>query len=370
MVLKTDIVIIGSGIIGSGTAYHLACMGYDVTVLEKNASIGDGGSTRNGGGVRQSGRKKDELPIAQFAVEEVWPDLSKTLGVDTEYCRQGNLRLGKSKNDIEILEGLVANGQSLGLGISMLTGKEVRAINPHLSPDVLGASWCPTDGHANPLKVTLGYYMKAKARGVRFLTDEEVLNISLEAGRVKYVHTQKNDYLCNKVLVSAGFESMKLLGDYELTIPMKKIVLDVLVTEKWEAMFPQMLGTAAADFYGHQAKNGSFIFGGTAGITEESFSDFTEGIDMKDTCKGVVSYLPELKDIKVIRSWTGEIDIMEDHMPIISPIDEIPGLTLACGFTGHGFGIGPAVAQILSDMIVENPTALSMKAFGYGRFQQ
>ena len=366
--IKTDIVIIGSGIVGNGTAYHLAQKGYDVTVIEKNTSIGDGGSTRNGGGVRQSGRKNEELPIAQYAVEELWTDLSRRLGVDTEYCRQGNLRLGKTAKDLAILEDIVKMGKSQGLDINMLTGNQAREMNPHLSGDVLGASWCPTDGHANPLKVTLGYYMKAKSLGARFITDEEVVSIGMAGGAVKYVHTKGNDYVCNKVLISAGYDSMKLLQDYNIHLPMTKVVLDVLVTEKWPPMFDQMLGTAGADFYGHQAKNGSFIFGGTAGISEASFNQFTEGIDMKDTCEGVVRYLPGLKDIRVVRTWTGQIDVMKDHMPVISPIDVVPGLTLACGFTGHGFGIGPAVAELVSDMVVNRPTSLTMEAFRYDRF--
>ena len=368
MIIKTDIVIIGSGIVGSGAAYHLARKGYDVTVIEKNTSIGDGGSTRNGGGVRQSGRKNEELPIAQYAVEAIWPDLSRILGVDTEYCKKGNLRLGKTEKDLEILSDIVKRGKNQGLGISMLTGNQAREINPHLSKDVLGASWCPTDGHANPLKVTLGYYMKAKSLGAKFIRDEEVISIGMAGGSVKHVHTKGNDYVCNKVLISAGYDSMKLLEDYDIHLPMTKIVLDVLVTEKVAPMFPQMLGTAAADFYGHQAKNGSFIFGGTAGISSGSFKTMTAGIDMTDTCKGVVGYLPEFEDIKVVRTWTGEIDVMGDHMPVISPIDRVPGLTVACGFTGHGFGIGPAVADLVSSMVVGMPTSLDLKAFRYDRF--
>lgn len=370
MTIKTDIVIVGSGIVGCGTAYNLALKGYSVTVLEKNLSIGDGGSTRNGGGVRQSGRKTEELPIARYSVNELWPNLSSRLGIDTEYCQQGNLRLGKTSKDIEDLEAIVKRSKAQGLDIRMLTGNQAREINPYLSGEVIGASWCPTDGHANPLKVTLGYYMKAKALGVSFITDEEVIQFGMANGSLKYVHTNHHEYECSRVLVCAGYESIQLLSPYSIQLPMTKLVLDVLVTEKKEKMFDQMLGTAGADFYGHQAKNGSFIFGGTAGITEASYSDFTQGIDMKDTCKGVVGYLPSLKDIKVVRSWTGEIDVMSDHMPVISPIDQIPGLTLACGFTGHGFGIGPAVGEMLSEMITERPTTLNMKAFSYKRFHQ
>ena len=103
---KAQVVIVGSGIIGNATAYYLAKRGASVIVLEGSEIIGNGGSSRNGGGVRQSARDPRELPLAMYAVEHMWPTLSEELDMDVEYAKKGNLRLGKSEAHRKILQGL------------------------------------------------------------------------------------------------------------------------------------------------------------------------------------------------------------------------------------------------------------------------
>lgn len=99
-----DVVIVGGGVIGCATAYYLTKMGKSVIVLEASDNIGNGGSSRNGGGVRQSGRDLRELPLAMYGIENLWPGLSEELGVDCEYHKQGNLRLGKTEAHLKILQ--------------------------------------------------------------------------------------------------------------------------------------------------------------------------------------------------------------------------------------------------------------------------
>ena len=143
-------------------------------VLESSGSIGHGGSSRNGGGVRQSGRDVRELPYAMYGIKHLWPTLSEELGVDVEYTQKGNLRLGKTEEHLKKLQTLASNAQSVGMDVRMVDAKEVKEICPYLSDDIIGASWCPTDGHANPLTTTLGFYKRALEMGVRFLTKAEV----------------------------------------------------------------------------------------------------------------------------------------------------------------------------------------------------
>lgn len=188
---NAEVVIIGGGIIGCATAYYLAKEGVSVIVLEKSDHIGNGGSSRNGGGVRQSGRDPRELPLAMYAVEHMWPTLSEELGVDVEYHKEGNLRLGKTAKHKEILRGLTDRAVALGLDVRMIDGKEVREINPYLSDEITVASWCPTDGHANPLVATLGFYKRARELGAEFITGEDVLEIQKIKGKARRVVTEK-----------------------------------------------------------------------------------------------------------------------------------------------------------------------------------
>ncbi len=164
---NAEVIVIGGGIIGNSAAYYLAKRGLSVIVLEGSDHIGNGGSSRNGGGVRQSGRDVRELPLVMYGIKNIWPGLSEELETDCEYHQDGNLRLGKNEKHKEILTRLADNSRKCGLDVRMIDGEEVRRINPFLSDEVTCASWCPTDGHANPLTTTLGYYKMARRMGVR-----------------------------------------------------------------------------------------------------------------------------------------------------------------------------------------------------------
>lgn len=369
---SADVVIIGSGIIGNAAAYYLAKAGKSVIVLEKEDHIGNGGSTRNGGGVRQSGRNPAEMPLAMYGAKHLWPGLSEALGTEVEYYQEGNLRLGKTEQDLNILQGLVDRGKALGLELDLVSGDEARAINPYLSDEVLGAIWCPTDGHANPLLATLAFYKKARELGARFITGEEVTEIRKVRGAARKVITENNVYEGDKILLAAGYASRAIAASIGIDLPMMKVLLEVLVTEAQPEMFYQMLGTAGADFYGHQSTHGSFVFGGTSGMDAYATDDghtATIGSTAPSICRGIMGYFPDMAHLKIIRTWAGYIDDCADHIPVISHVEEVPGLILACGFSGHGFGISPTVGLLLSEMVMDQPTTLSVSAFKYDRFK-
>ena len=371
MKTNADVIIIGGGIIGCSTAYYLAKKGKTVIVLEKGNKIGYGGSGRNGGGVRQSGRDKRELPLAMYGVQNLWPHLSEELGTDVEYYQRGNLRLGKTEAHLKILQGLTDVAVSLGLDVKMISGNEVREICPHLSDEVVGASWCPSDGHANPLLSTLAFYNKAKALGVSFLFEQSVLAIKKVGGRARKVVTTKGEFEAEKIVLASGYESQAIAETVGVKVPMKKIALNTLITDVQPPMFYQMLGTAMADFYGHQTTHGSFIFGAGTPLGSESIksvADHPPADATAATCKGILSYIPALKHAKVVRSWVGFIDWCEDKVPVIDHVKEVPGLILAFGFSGHGFGISPAVGTVLSEMACDEPPSIDISELNYGRF--
>ena len=367
-----DVIIIGSGVIGCATAYYLAKKGTSVIVLDKDENIGNGGSARNGGGVRQSGRDPRELPLAMYAVNNLWPTLSEELGVNVEYHKEGNLRLGKTKHHLEILQGLTDRATACGLDVRMIDGAEVRAINPYLSDEVIGASWCATDGHANPLMTTLGYYRAARRLGVQFYTGEEVTELQTIKGKARRVITRKNVFEGEKIIVAAGYESRWILESVGIDIPMSKDLIEALVTEAEASMFPQMLGTADADFYGHQTDHGSFVFGGASGfetVNKDNGHNMTSSITAPCICRGIMKYIPKLANAKIVRTWAGYEDVSADGVPVLGEIKEIPGLITACAFTGHGFGISPIVGTLLAEVAREEKTTLDLSVFRYDRFK-
>ncbi|MGE4549060.1 MAG: NAD(P)/FAD-dependent oxidoreductase [Intestinibacillus sp.] len=373
---KAEVVIVGGGITGNAAAYYMAKRGASVIVLEGSEIIGNGGSSRNGGGVRQSARDPRELPLAMHAVEHMWPTLSEELGMDVEYFKKGNLRLGKTEQHLKILQGLCDSCTSQGLDVKMLSGDEVRGINPYLSDEVLGASWCPTDGHANPLRATLAFYRAARRLGARFYTKEEATELVIEKGALRYVKTACGDvFEGDTILVAAGYASRALLHTVGIDVPMNRVLLEAIVTEAEPSMFEQMLGTAMADFYGHQTPHGSFVFGGHTGyegymgIYADNENNFSQAISAPTAARAILDYFPRLRDTKLVRSWAGSMDECADKVPVIDRCAEVPGLVIACGFSGHGFGIGPITGLLLSELTLDGKTStLPIDAFRYDRF--
>lgn len=371
MTKTADVIVIGSGVIGCAAAYYMAKKGMSVLVLDQDESVGNGGSSRNGGGVRQSGRDPRELPLAIYGVENVWPTLSDELGVDVEYHKEGNLRLGKTETHKQILTGLTEKAVACGLNVRMIDAEEVRKINPYLSEEVTCASWCPTDGHANPMTTTLGFYKNARALGVVFHMGEKVVKLEKVHGKLRRVCTKTTVYEANQVLVAAGYASRFLTQTVGIDVPMREELIEALVTEAEPKMFPQMLGTADADFYGHQTNHGSFVFGGATGMEStvlDNGTNRTSSLTAPCICRGIMKYVPKLADAKIVRTWAGYEDLSIDGIPVISKVEEVPGLLLACGFTGHGFGISPVVGQLLAQLAAGETPMLSLQEFRYDRF--
>ncbi len=373
MKTTADVIVIGGGIIGNATAYYLKKRGMDVIVLEGSDNMGNGGSSRNGGGVRQSGRDVRELPLVMYGIKNIWPTLSEELETDCEYHQDGNLRLGKNEKHREILTNLANNARKCGLDVRMIESDEIKAINPYLSDEVICASWCPTDGHANPLTTTLGYYKMARRLGVSFYTGEKVVTLRTNRGRIGKVVCASGDvFEADNVVVAAGYDSRAILGSVGIDVPMTRSLLECLVTEAEPHMFDQMLGTAEADFYGHQTKHGSFVFGGSSGYegcNKDNGTPVSSSITAPCICRGIMKYFPDLANAKIVRTWAGFSDKCKDGVPVLGAIDEIDGLYTSCAMSGHGFGIGPAVGHQLAMLIATGSTDVDLSELRYDRFK-
>lgn len=368
-----EVIVIGGGVIGCAISFYLAKKGVRVICLEGSDHIGNGGSSRNGGGVRQSGRDPRELPLVMFGIKNLWPTLSQELETDCEYHQDGNLRLGKTQRHKEILTGLTERAVKVGLDVRMIDGDEVRRINPWLSEEVSCASWCPTDGHANPLTTTLGYYKTARRLGVRFITGERAVELKKVKGVLRRVICASgNVYEGETVVLAAGYESRAIAGTIGVDIPMQSVMLEALVTEAEPHLFDQMLGTAEADFYGHQTKHGSFVFGGSSGLegfTKDNGTPVCHARTAPCICRGIIRYFPNLANAKIVRIWAGWMDRCADGVPVLGRVEEVPGLILACGFSGHGFGIAPGAAWQLAELITTGSTTVSLHDLRYDRFR-
>ena len=367
---KADAVIIGGGVMGCAIAYNLAKEGLKSVVIEKS-DIGGEASGSNGGGVRQSARNLKEMPLAMESIQ-IYGRLHEELGMDVEYVQQGNLRLCTSDEELELMRQSIENQKNTGLELEMLDRKQVLEINPYVGEKVIGASFCPTDGHVNPFLVTFGFFKKAKSLGAQFYTHETVREIRLQKGKVAAVVTDKNTFETNLVVDAAGTAGRKVANMVGLDFPMRPLFSEAMITEPYPALFKQMIGHAKGLFYGRQTVHGPFFWGGFIG-TEQFI--YREGKPLfhyigPAISRLVIDFFPVLKDVHVIRMWSGLIAQMSDGIPILGFAQEVPGFVFATGFSGHGFGLAPVIGRLISELIMDCTTSIPISDFCYGRFSR
>ena len=370
MANRADVVIIGGGVMGCGIAYYLAKEGLKPVVIEKS-DIGGEASGSNGGGVRQSARNLKEIPLAMESVR-MYGELHEELGMDVEYVRKGNLRLCTTEEDVAAMRKSVENQKAVGLELEMLDRKQILELNPHIGEIVIGASYCPTDGHVNPFLVTYGYFKRAKEGGARFCTQEQVTGISVKKGRVSGVVTNKQTIDTDLVVNAAGVGGRKIANMVGLDIPMQPVFSEALITEPYPPLFPQMFGHAKGLFYGRQTVHGPFFWGGFVG-TEQYI--YREGKPLfhfigPAISRAVIEYFPVLKDLNVIRVWSGLIAGMSDGIPVLGFTEEVPGFLFCTGFSGHGFGLAPVISRLMCELIMDCRVSIPIHDFCYGRFQK
>jgi sarcosine oxidase, subunit beta len=370
---RAQVVIIGGGVVGNATAYYLAKKDVSVIVLEEE-SIGNGGSCRNGGGVRQSARDAREIPLAMYAIRNLWPTLSEELGVDTEYNQAGNIKFAKDDEAYNYYREVIRQNRETGLELVMLDRRQTKEICPEVADDVFAACFCRNDGHANPLTTTLGFYKRARELGARFITGEKVLSIKTHCGRAETVVTARgNEYEGECIIVAAGYASRALLNTVGVDIPMKHETIEIMVLEKQPIICQSMITLPKHHSwgYGHQTQHGSFVFGGETGKEAYDAIEANKGIRIGTiplVTKWLLAYLPILAKAKILRTWSGSEDLSLDGVPVIGPIEGIPGLIVSCGFSGHGFGISPAVGLVLSEMAAGVSPSVDVAALAYDRF--
>ncbi len=367
---KADAVIIGGGVMGCAIAYNLAKEGLKPVVIEKS-DIGGEASGSNGGGVRQSARNLKEMPLAMESIQ-IYGQLHEELGMDVEYVREGNLRLCTSEEELEAMRQAIENQKKVGLELEMLDRKQVLEINPHVGEKIIGASYCPTDGHVNPFLVTYGFFLKAKSLGARFFTHEEAREIRLQKGKVAAVVTDKNTFETDLVVDAAGTAGRKVANMVGLDFPMRPLFSEAMITEPYPALFKQMIGHAKGLFYGRQTVHGPFFWGGFVGT--EAFI-YREGKPLfhyigPAISQLVIDFFPVLKDVHVIRMWSGLIAQMSDAIPVLGFTQEVPGFVFATGFSGHGFGLAPVIGRLISELILDCKTSIPINDFCYGRFSR
>ena len=361
-----DIVIVGGGIVGASCAYFLAERGAEVLLLEAGR-IGREASGVNAGGVRQQARALPEMPLALESVR-LWADLERRLEVPLEYERCGDLRIVESAEDAARLRAVAARERETGLALEWVDGAALRALVPSIAPGVLGGTFCPTGGQANPLRVAAAIGRRARDLGaivwegcpVRALArDGEGFALDCAHGRVR----------ASRVVLAAGAWTPIVAEGLGARLPISLFVPQMQAT----VPLPRVLGTVLLGFTRKlsmkQMRSGAVLVGGgkrgwgdlvtrAKGLAAES---------MRLGAVDAVDVLPLLGRTETTRTWVGLEGLTSDEMPIIDCL-ETDRVYVAAGFSGHGFAIGPVVGRLLAEWLLDGTPSMDVSAFRLNRF--
>ena len=364
--LQVDVTIIGGGIAGCAAAVALREANMTVALLEKGL-CGAGASGVNFGGVRQQGRDLAELPLARRA-RPLWDGLAERLGEDVEFEASGHLKIARSEAEMAELERYASVAAAYGLRLELLGTSALRAELPWLGAGVVGGSLCAEDGHANPRLVGPAFARLARRLGADVRESTEALS-AVRTGTG--FETRGTDLVvASRFLVNcAGVAAGKVAAWFGEDVPLTPQVPNMIVTEPLPFFITRSIGVCGGGVYLRQIARGNAILGGGAGwgdATATRSRPRTE-ISLAAMTKSL-AIVPALAGAHVIRTWAGIDGQMPDHIPVIGGSATTPNLVHACGFSGHGFQLGPVVGEIIAELIVQGRSASPLAPFAIERF--
>lgn len=363
---NTDVLVIGGGIVGASAALALRRKGVGVTLIERDY-CGSRSSGVNYGGVRRQGRPLVQLPLAQRA-HQIWARLPELLGIDGEYQRTGHLKIARSEADMDSLRRYAVDSQPYGLGLQILEGAELRRMCPWLGGGVAGGSLCPEDGQANPRLVSPAFARAAERAGARLLERQEVVRVEHD-GSVFHVETRAGVRLrAPQLLNAAGAWAGALAADFGEPVPMVANHPAMAVTEPIAPLIPWSLGVEGGSVYCRQVSRGNVVLGGGRGFAQDASRARTSHQAVALQLLQIVDLIPALRNVNVIRTWSGTEGYLPDRQPVLGASSRRPGLFHAFGFAGAGFQIGPAVGEVMAELIADGQTTTPIDAFSIDRF--
>jgi len=370
MIKKADIVIIGGGVVGCSIAYNLAKLGAkNIILLEKN-TLSSGATGRCGAGIRQQFGTKMNCILARESIK-IFENLSQELEYDIELNQGGYLILAYTEKEVNQFKKNVALEQSLNIKARLITVEEAKEIVPPLNTEgILAATFCPTDGHANPFKTNFAYAEAAERLGVKIYTFTEVKEIETENHKIVAINTDKGKVLTPIVVNAAGGYSGIIGKMVGVDIPVYSQRHQILITEPIDPLFRPMLMSLSRNFYCQQTPHGSIIMG-FGDPNERKDGDIGSSWQFaQQMAQKMTAVLPLLKEVSMVRQWAGLYNMSPDAQPILGEHPQIEGFYMAIGFSGHGFMLAPITSKLIAELILKRKTSLPIDKLEIGRFER
>jgi glycine/D-amino acid oxidase-like deaminating enzyme len=414
---SVDVVVIGGGVIGIATAWFLAKSGVSVLVCDKGRVAGEQ-SSRNWGWIRQQARDPAELPIVIDSINS-WQTLSKEIGEDIGFTRQGVLYAAKTDEELAEHEAWLDTAIQHQLDTRMLSAGEVDDLIRDKPGQWKGAMYTQSDARAEPFKAVPALAKALHKQGGLIRENCAVRSLDMQGGKVAGVVTEHGRIAAQSVVCAGGAWSTLFLANMGINLPQ----LTVRATVARTAAAPDIYqGNATlSEFAIRRRQDGGYTVAASAQnehfIGADSFRHFfrflpalyqsvqfirlrvggnviermlpTRSWHENDITpfeehrvlnpapsqkalaamrKGLKHRLPSLGDIPFEEAWAGMIDVTPDVVPVMDQIESHPGLFVATGFSGHGFGIGPGAGRVMADMVTGKPIAHDLTRFRMSRF--
>ena len=367
---KADVVIVGGGVNGCNLAYNLAKNNYDVVVFEKKY-LSSGATGSCGAGIRQQWSTIENTKLSIDSVK-IFEKLGKELGEDIEFRQGGYLIALHDKKDMKQAEKNVNMQHSLGLKVDIIDPAKINDIVSILDVkgmNAIGATFCPTDGHANPFKTTFAYANAAKKHGAEIFTHTEVLDIKTDKNQISEVITDKGNIKTDIVINAAGVWSTDISKMVGITLPNTPFRKEIMVTERLKPMFEAMVISFKDGIYFSQQQEGQIVGGLPIPEEKGGFRTMPTFDFLNHMGKTITRYAPLLKNVNILRHWTGFYDVTPDSRPIIGESKKIKGFIQCNGFSGHGFMLSPMVSKLLCNYIINNKTTDVLESLNLERFK-
>ncbi len=383
---QARVVVLGAGIVGLSTAWHLTQRGItDVLVIDR-AYLCGGASGRNGGGVRAQFSNASTIQLMQESIE-ICRAFAADMKINVWFRQGGYLFLARSEDKARNLEASVALQRQCGLNTRLLEGREAARIVPELATEgIVRASFNPDDGVVFPWPFVWGYARAAQARGVEIATFTEAVGFDIVGNRVvgvrvrpvRLVSYAQGDTMepagdtftveCDEVVLATGAWSPalgKLLG---LELPNTPHRHEICSTEPLKPWLGPLVADLTDGLYFSQSMRGEIVGGVSVdpvppGINQASSQEF-----LAKYAKALVRCVPRLAGVKVMRQWAGCYDLTPDGSPIVGRVAEPANVTLACGFMGHGFMMAPVMGRILAEHVATGEVTPLLRQWSLERF--
>jgi sarcosine oxidase, subunit beta len=367
-----DVVVVGGGVVGASAAYHLASAGAGrVLLLEREAELGTGSTGACAGGFRHQFSSRVNILLSQASVPMI-TRFTEEHGLPLDVVQDGYLFLVREEGAWrEFLAGVELQ-REMGVQVEVLTPEDAATLIPGLSLEgMLGATFGPRDGIADPSGLTNGYATLARRAGAEIRTGMEVLGVKVGDDGVLGVSTTSGDIAAPVVVNTAGPWAGPVAASAGVELPLEPIPRQVVVTGPF-AGAPErrtLVIDAGTTFYFH--REGPGVLMGMGGVDEKASFDtrVDERFIADEVLPTAVRLFPPLEEADLRFTWAGLYEMTPDRHPIIGEAPSVRGFYLANGFSGHGFQHAPIVGKLLAEMIVEGAAhSVDVSSLGLGRF--